>query len=359
MDVLQNVTNETETYDFSEIPLEVKIPFAFILLIIIAIGCGGNMIAFLLVYKKTSMRSAINLLLANMALADMFLGIVSMPFIFSTIVSKLHIHGIITCVCFSTLQNIFVSVSISTLMTISVDRYLIIVHRRDKLTPRSAKVLIGMSWTVSSILFIFPMFFILITTSKLDDMICVIISRTTTIYSAYHIVIAIAVFFVPFSVMTYTYSRIQITVRKNARRIHVSHGSSISVSVTQYSCKLGLPAIVKPYKGVADLNFKRRAFKTIFILFFTCVLFWLPYAIYLTLVGSASTRQREIAIIALICVGFTKSASNPIIYAARIKKYREACFKILPLPPKIPISLRVITKKRVNPGSLYECSEAT
>ncbi|KAK3593834.1 hypothetical protein CHS0354_011435 [Potamilus streckersoni] len=358
MDVLQNVTNETEAYDFSEVPTGAKIPFALILLIIIAIGCGGNMIAFLLVYKKTSMRSAINLLLANMALADIFLGIVSMPFVFSTIVSKIHIHSIVTCLCFSTLQNIFVSVSIYTLLTISVDRYLIIVHRRDKLTPKSAKVLIGMSWTLSSILFIFPMIFILIT-SKLDDMICVIISRTTIVYSTYHIIIATVVFFVPFLVMTYTYSRIQITVRKNSRKIHVSPGSCISVSVTQYSCKLGLPAIVKPYKAAVDLNFKRRAFKTIFILFFTCVLFWLPYAIYLTLVGSASIRQREIAIIALICVGFTKSASNPIIYAVRIKKYREACFKILPLPPKIPISLRVITKKRVNPGSLYECSDAT
>lgn len=316
----------------------------------------GNLIVCLIVYQKTAMRSAINLLLANMAMSNMLLSIFGVTFFLATLVAGKWIFGEIVCRIIGCLQMFFIGAGVFIMLTISVDRYLIIVHRKDKLTQLRAKVFIAISW-ISSILLAFPpvigwekyVFYkgqtqcMLKINEDFQDLLYILLC-----YSI--------LFFLPMATMAYCFFCIIKTVRKNSMKIH-NQADQITVSVTMTSSRLNLPVIVRPHRINVDMSFKTRTFKTILILYLWFVICWSPFAVA-TLVLNLTKTHNSIVTTVLLWLGYLNSALNPVIYALRIKKFREACLEIAPYLLKFAPRLSRLAKRRVNPGSAYECQEA-
>lgn len=329
-----------------------------LLLLSVTLSILGNTITCFIVYRKKPMRSAINLLLTNIASADLVMSLTVAPFVMCNLL-YIDISALVACICFSVLKDTSFSVASYTLLVISIDRYLIIVHRKDRLSPKFAKVIIFVIWC-GSVFINVPKFFGFISDEliAIDRLICSYeIEHSLTNYKlAYILILLSVIFYIPVVIMFYMYGAILRTVRQSSKRIHNHSGSAVSISVTQYSSKLGLPTVAMPYRFAGDFNAKRKAFGTILLLFITLFFCWFPYTTSKLL--TVNDRGNLLTETVLLTAGFLKSALYPVIFCARNKKFRTACLRFMPSSIKIPKTCLERKQRRVNPKVLYQCSES-
>ncbi|KAK2850176.1 hypothetical protein Q7C36_008959 [Tachysurus vachellii] len=348
---------ELQVVETSLIPVVIRVALAAIMIFMITIGFLGNSIVCLIVYQKPAMRSAINLLLATLAFSDIMLSLLCMPFTAVTVASTDWSFGVGFCRASVMLYWFFVLEGVSILLIISVDRFFIIVQRKDKLTPHRAKVLIASSWALS---------FCVALPSLISWRTGIIIKRVPQCilgYSdslaerGYMVLLAVAVFFVPFGVMLYSYMCILNTVRRNALRIHTHVAEDCA------GLKLGLTGLQRPPQVNVDMSFKTRAFTTILILFIGFSVCWLPHTV-VSLMAVFSRRFYFSPAFYPVSIGalwlsYLKAVFNPVIYCWRIRKFREACLDFMPktcrLCPKVPGR----SHRRIRPSNIYICSSET
>lgn len=337
--------------------LPLQIFFCFVMAVILLVALSGNIVVCLMVYQRSAMRSAINILLASLAFADMMLAILNMPFALVTVVTTNWIFGDVFCRVSAMFFWFFVMEGAAVLLIISIDRFLIIVQKQDKLSPQRAKLLIVVTWGLSFI-FTFPL---AVGSPPLQipprAPQCIFGYSSDPGYHAYVLILTLVFFFLPFTVMLYTFMGILNTIRHNAIRIH-SHTDSVCLS---QASKLGLLSLQKPFKMNIDMSFKTRAFTTILILFSVFTACWAPFTAF-SLVTTFSDRFYhkdsffQISTWVLwLC--YLKSALNPLIYYWRIKKFRDACLDLMPKYFKFLPQLPGNTKRRIQPSAVYICGE--
>lgn len=339
------------------IGLPLQIFFCFVMAAILLVALSGNIVVCLMVYQRSAMRSAINILLASLAFADMMLAILNMPFALVTVVTTNWIFGDVFCRVSAMLFWFFVMEGAAVLLIISIDRFLIIVQKQDKLSPQRAKLLIVVTWGLSFI-FTFPL---AVGSPPLQipprAPQCIFGYSSDPGYHAYVLILTLAFFFLPFTVMLYTFMGILNTIRHNAIRIR-SHTDSVCLS---QASKLGLLSLQKPFKMNIDMSFKTRAFTTILILFSVFTACWAPFTAF-SLVTTFSDRfYRKDSFFQIstwvLWLCYLKSALNPLIYYWRIKKFRDACLDLMPKYFKFLPQLPGNTKRRIQPSAVYICGE--
>lgn len=351
-------------------PVSLRVTLAAIMIFMITIGFLGNAIVCLIVYQKPAMRSAINLLLATLAFSDIMLSLLCMPFTAVTVATTDWRFGGGFCRTSVMLYWLFVLEGVSILLIISVDRFLIIVQRQDKLTPHRAKVLIAASWALSLCVALPSVAgWRAGRTSEETEVArapqCILGYSESLADRGYTVLLAVAVFFVPFGVMLYSYLCILNTVRRNATRIH-NHasgsdgGSTGDPGLSHSTSKLGLTGLQRPPQLSVDMSFKTRAFTTILILFIGFSVCWLPHTV-VSLLAVFSRRFYVSAAFYPVSIGalwlsYLKAVFNPVIYCWRIRKFREACLEFMPKTcrfcPKVPGRSR----RRIRPSNIYICS---
>lgn len=348
---------ELQKVKVSLIPVVIRVALAAIMIFMITIGFLGNSIVCLIVYQKPAMRSAINLLLATLAFSDIMLSLLCMPFTAVTVASTDWSFGVGFCRASVMLYWFFVLEGVSILLIISVDRFLIIVQRQDKLTPHRAKVLIAASWALSFCVALPSI--VSWRTGIIMERVpqCILGYSDSLAERGYMVLLAVAVFFVPFSVMLYSYICILNTVRRNALRIHTHIAEDCA------GLKLGLTGLQRPPQVNVDMSFKTRAFTTILILFIGFSVCWLPH----TVVSLLAVFSRSFYIspafypvsIGALWFSYLKAVFNPVIYCWRIRKFREACLDFMPKTcrfcPKVPGR----SQRRIRPSNIYICSSET
>ncbi|NXW71722.1 hypothetical protein DUI87_10742 [Hirundo rustica rustica] len=344
-----------EVFRSLSLPLQVILSAAMIFILFVSFL--GNFVVCLMVYQKAAMRSAINILLASLAFADLLLAVLNMPFALITIITTQWIFGDIFCRVSAMFFWLFVIEGVAILLIISIDRFLIIVQRQDKLNPYRAKILIVISWAASFVV-AFPLSVgnpNLQIPSRAPQ--CVFGYSTSPGYRAYVIVILLISFFIPFLVMLYSFMGILNTVRHNAVRIH-SHPDSICLS---QASKLGLMSLQRPFQMNIDMSFKTRAFTTILILFLVFIVCWAPFTTY-SLIATFNSNfyyKHNFFEIStwLLWLCYLKSALNPLIYYWRIKKFHDACLDLMPRFFKFLPQLPGHTRRRIRPSAIYVCGE--
>ncbi|XP_033875082.1 probable G-protein coupled receptor 63 [Acipenser ruthenus] len=344
-----------ESFEGLSAPLQIFL--STVIIFILLVSFLGNVVVCLMVYQRAAMRSAINILLASLAFADMMLAVLNMPFALVSVITNHWIFGDVFCKVSAMFFWLFVIEGVAILLIISIDRFLIIVQKQDRLNPYKAKVLIGISWAFS-FCFSFPL-----AVGKPDLQIpsrapqCVFGYTTEPGYHTYVVLIMVVFFFIPFMVMLYTFLGILNTVRHNAIRIH-SHPDSICLSQVS---KLGLMSLQRPFQMNIDMSFKTRAFTTILILFTVFTVCWAPFTIYslISTFNSSFYYKANFFEIStwLLWLCYLKSALNPLIYYWRIKKFRDACLDLMPKYFKFLPQLPGHTKRRIRPSAIYVCGE--
>lgn len=341
------------------ISVTLRVTLAALMIFMITIGFLGNAIVCLIVYQKPAMRSAINLLLATLAFSDIMLSLLCMPFTTAD-----WSFGSGFCRASIMLYWLFVLEGVSILLIISVDRFLIIVQRQDKLTPHRAKLLIAGSWVLSLCVSLPSVVGWRTGAASIGGAWapqCVLGYSDSLADRGYMVLLAVAVFFVPFTVMLYSYMCILNTVRRNTLRIHNHTSEHSCLPAPNQVSKMRLPGLQRPPQIKVDMSFKTRAFTTILILFVGFSACWLPHTV-VSLLAVFSQQFYYSSVFYPISIGalwlsYLKTVFNPVIYCWRIRKFREACQEFIPkscrLCPRVPGRSR----RRVRPSNIYVCSE--
>ncbi|XP_034237925.1 neuropeptide SIFamide receptor-like, partial [Thrips palmi] len=144
--------DEEEVYIVGELKYSVGLTVVICIayLAVFIIGVLGNVCVVMVVASFPRMRSTTNLFIANLAIADLLVNVLCLPFTLVSNVLQAWVLGAAICKTLPFLQGVSVSASINTLVCISVERCLAICYpMRCQLSPHTCRLLIGCVWAAS------------------------------------------------------------------------------------------------------------------------------------------------------------------------------------------------------------------
>lgn len=121
--------------------------------LIILLGLVGNALVIYMIIRYRNMRTVTNFFIANLALADLLVDTLCLPFTLVYTLLDEWMFGAVLCHMVSFAQALSVHVSILTLTVIALERYRCIVfHLGQRLTWRASFLIMALTWALSSIL---------------------------------------------------------------------------------------------------------------------------------------------------------------------------------------------------------------
>lgn len=128
-------------YDAEFAPFEriVKFTIPVIFGIIVALGLLGNLLVIVVIIKNEKMRSTTNILILNLAIADLCFIIFCVPFTATAYATPTWPFGKIWCKVVQYLMYVCAYASVYTLVVMSLDRYMAVVHPISSMSYRTQK----------------------------------------------------------------------------------------------------------------------------------------------------------------------------------------------------------------------------
>ncbi|XP_053572163.1 neuropeptide Y receptor type 2-like [Bombina bombina] len=125
--------------------------------LIILLGLVGNSLVIYMIVKYKNMRTVTNFFIANLAVADLMVDSLCLPFTLVYTLMDEWKFGLVLCHLFPYAQAMSVNVSTLTLIVIAVDRYWCIVfHLNSRMSKNLSFFIIAITWLAAAI-FAIPM----------------------------------------------------------------------------------------------------------------------------------------------------------------------------------------------------------
>ncbi len=148
-----NKSSQVSRSIFSNLPEAYIVPVVFALIFLVGVVGNGTLI--FTVLRNKNMRNAPNIFIVSLALGDLILILVSVPFTATIYTFTEWPYGETMCKLNEFLQTLSLGVSVFTLTALSADRYIAIVNpmkRHHTSTTRETLIIAGSVWVVSTAL---------------------------------------------------------------------------------------------------------------------------------------------------------------------------------------------------------------
>ncbi|XP_046359634.1 RYamide receptor-like [Haliotis cracherodii] len=144
--------NDTDLQD--QFPWKISEYMEIILIIMYSIititAIGGNGVVCYLVFAYKRMHTVPNYFIVNLAVSDLLLAVFCIPFTAAVNLKNYWPFPAVMCPVLQYIQGVTVVLSSYTLVAMSLDRYIVIVHPfLKRITPRKTVFVITAIWTVS------------------------------------------------------------------------------------------------------------------------------------------------------------------------------------------------------------------
>ncbi|XP_018415252.1 PREDICTED: adenosine receptor A3-like [Nanorana parkeri] len=297
---LLEMANKTDlSYSTAYIAVETVIGISAIL---------GNILVIWAVKINSSLQNTTFFFIVSLAFADLAVGVLVMPL--AIIVSLGMVLPFYSCLFMCCLMVILTNASILSLLAVSIDRYLRIkIPTRYKIviTPRRICLSIWLVWIVSVLVGLVPMFG-WNKKSNSDYLACQFLSVMRMDYMVYFSIFGWV--FLPMIIILALYIEIFYLIRKHIRK-NMSNTRSRGIFYG------------REYKTAKSLAL-------VFLLF---AISWLPLSIlncylYFTQ-GTKHSSALKWFISVAILLSHANSAMNPIVYAFKIKKFKDSYTQII------------------------------
>ncbi|XP_053323656.1 kappa-type opioid receptor [Spea bombifrons] len=279
---------------------------------VFVVGLVGNALVMFVIIRYTKMKTATNIYIFNLALADALVT-TTMPFQSTAFLMGSWPFGDVICKIVVSIDYYNMFTSIFTLTMMSVDRYIAVCHpvkALDFRTPLKAKCINVCIWILSSSVGISA---IVLGGTKISDGSTECALQFPSHYWYWDTVMKICVFIfafiIPVFIITICYT-LMILRLKNVRLLSGSREK--------------------------DRNLRRitRLVLVVVAVFIVC---WTPIHIFV-LVEALVDVPQNIAVISIyyfcIALGYTNSSMNPILYAFLDENFKR-CFKDFCFPSKL------------------------
>ncbi|XP_020849637.1 neuropeptide Y receptor type 2 [Phascolarctos cinereus] len=289
--------------------IEVQVVLILAYCTIILLGVIGNSLVIHVVIKFKSMRTVTNFFIANLAVADLLVNTLCLPFTLTYTLMGEWKMGPVLCHLVPYAQGLAVQVSTITLTVIALDRHRCIVyHLESKISKKISFLIIGLAWGISALLAsplaifreyslieIIPDFEIMVCTEKWPGEEK---SMYGTIYSLSSLLI---LYVLPLGIISFAYIQIWSKLKN-----HIS-------------------------PGVANGHYHQRRHKTTKMLVCVVVVFavsWLPFhAFQLAIdIDNQVLDLKEYKLIFTIfhIIAMCSTFANPFLYGWMNSNYRKA-----------------------------------
>lgn len=303
MDPCYNHTSSQKRMD-----LHLQLVVGFFLVILIVITLCGNIIVCLAVTLDRRLRSLTNCIIVSLAITDLLLALLVLPFSAFYELSKEWLFGSVFCNIYISLDVMLCTASILNLFMISLDRYIAVTTplRYCQVVTRS-RVAVGLVviWTVSLMVSFLPIHLGWNTNGTAVQNTGATCNKecTLAVNPAYGLFVSLLTFYIPLVIMCITYYRIFRIAREQAKRINHTWGNT------------PMPPMVKEHKATVTLAVVLGAF----------IVCWFPYFTVFTYRGVwGDSRVQGTPMSIVLWLGYANSALNPILYGTLNKDFRVA-----------------------------------
>ncbi|XP_028660280.1 kappa-type opioid receptor [Erpetoichthys calabaricus] len=291
--------------------------------VVFVVGLVGNCLVMYVIIRYTKMKTATNIYIFNLAVADALVT-TTMPFQSTDYLLSSWPFGEVVCKIFISIDYYNMFTSIFTLTMMSVDRYIAVCHpvkALDFRTPLKAKVINVCIWILSSAAGI-PALLLGSTQTKDGTTECALQFPEPYMYwdTLMKICVFIFAFVVPVLIITVCYT-LMILRLKSVRLLSGSREK--------------------------DRNLRRitRLVLVVVAVFIVC---WTPIHIFILVKALANvpeTTSLMAGYFFCVALGYTNSSLNPILYAFLDENFKR-CFKDFCFPPKLKIERQGTSKVR-------------
>ncbi|XP_071773403.2 histamine receptor H2a [Centroberyx gerrardi] len=310
---------------------EVVLAVSVSLLILLTIG--GNVLVCLAVCASRRLRCLTNCFIVSLAVTDLLLGILVLPFSALNLLSDDWPLGPTFCNLYICMDVMLCTASILTLLAISVDRYLAVtmpLRYASLVLPWRVAVVMVCVWTVSLALSFLP---IQMGWNTADgsvqnhgpgdpDRVC-----RFELNRSYVVTDSLLTFFLPLVAMCWTYLHILRIARAQAKRIITARPAC---TTTSYNCRNNPPTSTTVVPTVTAVALREhKATVTLAAVIGAFVVCWLPYFILFTVMGLKLESDPGPAYFVVLWLGYANSALNPVLYAALNRDFRSAYARLL------------------------------
>ena len=324
---LMKMYEEQIVKEFYDGLLTYNAPFTIVLMtlyfITFLLGSIGNAMVIFVVLRNRKMRTVTNTFLVNLAVGDIQVVLICMPFTVAPYVYKNWIYGDVLCKLTPFLQGISIGVSVLTLLAISIDRFLAIhfpLKARIIFSKAKVKMMVVCIWIIS-IAIATPMAII----NNLENepifadysiQMCQESWPSLGAKNIYNISIFLFFYLLPLASMVAAYSKIARTLWNGDGSLHqTSRGGSMR----DQAAKL--------------IRGRRRVVKMLMLLVVMFALLWLPYHvvnIYLDFNrGSKGAGSLALVVYPLVqWLGLANSSTNPLCYCFFSKTFRDSFMEV-------------------------------
>ncbi|XP_065691579.2 LOW QUALITY PROTEIN: mu-type opioid receptor [Patagioenas fasciata] len=293
--------------------------------VVCVVGLFGNFLVMYVIIRYTKMKTATNIYIFNLALADA-LATSTLPFQSVNYLMGTWPFGTILCKIVISIDYYNMFTSIFTLCTMSVDRYVAVCHpvkALDFRTPRNAKIVNVCNWILSSAIGL-PVMFMATTKYRHGSIDCTLTFSHPAWYweNLLKICVFIFAFIMPVLIITVCYG-LMILRLKSVRMLSGSKEK--------------------------DRNLRRitRMVLVVVAVFIVC---WTPIHIYViikALVNIPETTFQTVSWHFCIALGYTNSCLNPVLYAFLDENFKR-CFREFCIPTSSTIEQQNSTRVRQN-----------
>ncbi|KAI5087865.1 neuropeptide Y receptor type 2, partial [Silurus meridionalis] len=302
---------------------------------IILFGVSGNSLVIYVVYKFRNLRTVTNFFIANLAVADLLVNALCLPFTLMATLSGEWKFGQVMCYLLPYAQGLAVHVSTITLNVIALDRYRSIIHHTEtKMSKDVCAVVIVVTWMASAVLAsplaIFREYVTFDLTPEHSIQGCVEkwpgSSADGTVYSVATFLLQYGL---PLSIISYAYACIWSKLRK-----HVSPGGGHSERHRRRRKTTKMLAAVVAVFGVS----------------------WLPFHAFQLAVDIDSNvldmKDFKLLYTVFHIIAMCSAFANPILYGWMNRNYRDAFTAAFKCAPAEGVLRRKYSKDTVRDKSL-------
>ncbi|XP_056620957.1 trace amine-associated receptor 13c-like [Triplophysa dalaica] len=276
----------------------------------------GNSVVIISIAHFRQLQTPTNILVMSLAMADLLVGVMVIPFSMIRSVDGCWYFGEAICLFHSSFDLFLTSVSIFHLIFIAIDRYQAVCHPLQypsQVTIPVAWVMVLLSWSLAA-LYSFGLVYSKANVEGMDEYFASIdcIGGCNLYFNAlWSVLDTLLTFFVPCSVMMGLYARIFFVAKKHARNIGDQHEHENTFKTSRRS--------------------ERKAAKTLGIVVGAFILCWLPYFINSMMDPYINFSTPFELFDTFSWLGYFNSTINPIIYGLFYPWFRKTLYLILTL----------------------------
>ena len=319
MDILQEVNTSTQATTEGDPRSLVTVCFeATILGLIILAAVFGNSLILTSLYRFTCLQTKTNVFVLNLAIADLFLAVLAMPFTLVSSITYDWIFGTVMCQILGALNSIFCEASICTLTFVSIERFIAIVYPLNYetlITTKRVKIVISCIW-LQAVICVFSTFIFSEFKFLKFEAVCTVNWERNF---AYTLIFAFIFLFVPFLITAVLYCIILKTAIRQRRCINVIKVGEISSERCGKKVPTGEKKTKKEYKATVMIA----------IVIGTFCLCWFPHSIGVFCIIDPNCNWDDSFFVATTWLAMLNSAMNSIIYGLMNRSFRRAFKSVL------------------------------